>query len=205
MAYRIRDGLHFRFVDDSAIFLDLENDRYMLAPPPTAAAFRDFLIAGSSDLDPGGPLAPLLRRGYLIHGDHAAPNANLEPIELEPQVDGPSCKAATGMVALALIEQLRVGLVLKARPLSSIIASIRRRKNAVSAAQSRPEPQDVAQCAAAFRTSTKYLPSDGKCLRRSIALMSHLLRKGAEVDLVFGVRLRPFGAHCWVQREGTVL
>ena len=46
--------------------------------------------------------------------------------------------------------------------------------------------------------------SPGKCLHDSLALLEFLARHGIFPDWVFGVRARPFVAHCWVQYEDMV-
>src|SRR3546814_2824721 len=44
-----------------------------------------------------------------------------------------------------------------------------------------------------------------RCLQRSIALQHLLARNGFESSLVFGVRLNPFHAHCWLQNGDLIL
>jgi hypothetical protein len=48
------------------------------------------------------------------------------------------------------------------------------------------------------------MPLD-RCLVRAVALANDALSAGYGVTLVFGVQLRPFGAHCWVEHCGEVL
>jgi hypothetical protein len=50
------------------------------------------------------------------------------------------------------------------------------------------------------------LPTDSRCLVRSLVLTSLLSRRGIESSLVIGVRPKPdFGAHAWVEHEGMPL
>jgi Transglutaminase-like superfamily len=44
-----------------------------------------------------------------------------------------------------------------------------------------------------------------RCLPRSIALALCLAARGVRAHVVIGVKLRPFGAHCWVQADGQTL
>lgn len=44
-----------------------------------------------------------------------------------------------------------------------------------------------------------------RCLPRSIALTLSLAARGTRAQLVIGVKLAPFGAHCWVQLKDRVL
>lgn len=59
------------------------------------------------------------------------------------------------------------------------------------------------QAARAFARILPWLPIDGACLVRSALLFRFLRHRGLKADWVFGVRLWPFAAHCWVQ-DGEV-
>jgi hypothetical protein len=65
-----------------------------------------------------------------------------------------------------------------------------------------------AQCAAvvkAFESGALIRSAVDRCLPRSIALARVLARYGCRCEVVLGVKLRPFAAHCWVQTEQLVL
>jgi hypothetical protein len=47
------------------------------------------------------------------------------------------------------------------------------------------------------------LPTDSRCLARSLVLTRLLARRGIDSTLVIGVRSVPFGAHAWVERDGV--
>lgn len=49
------------------------------------------------------------------------------------------------------------------------------------------------------------LPSDSRCLFRSLTLMCMLERRGISQTLVVAVRPRPFGAHAWVEVGGKAV
>ncbi len=46
------------------------------------------------------------------------------------------------------------------------------------------------------------LPSDSRCLYRSLTLVGMLQRRGIPQTLVIAVRPRPFAAHAWVEVRG---
>jgi hypothetical protein len=52
--------------------------------------------------------------------------------------------------------------------------------------------------AVAFERTARIVRSHDQCLSRSLALARRLAALGLPADLVIGVRLRPFAAHCWV-------
>jgi hypothetical protein len=49
------------------------------------------------------------------------------------------------------------------------------------------------------------IPGRIECLEQSLALWYLLRRRGVSVDLVFGMRQYPFGAHAWVSYRGEPL
>ena len=64
---------------------------------------------------------------------------------------------------------------------------------------------DAIAAARRFWTLLPYLPIEGECLVRSALLMRFLNRQGLDADWIFGVRLHPFAAHCWVQAGDVCL
>lgn len=56
-----------------------------------------------------------------------------------------------------------------------------------------------------FAAARIWIPAAYVCLFDSLALMRFLLARGVRADLVFGVRSRPFAAHCWVEVDGIIL
>lgn len=49
------------------------------------------------------------------------------------------------------------------------------------------------------------LPSDSRCLARSLSLLTLLERRGIASKLVIAVRPQPFAAHAWVEVAGQAL
>lgn len=56
-----------------------------------------------------------------------------------------------------------------------------------------------------FAAARLWAPAPYVCLFDSLVLMRFLLARGVRADLVFGVRSRPFAAHCWVEVDGVIL
>jgi Transglutaminase-like superfamily len=57
----------------------------------------------------------------------------------------------------------------------------------------------------ATRRVLESLPSDSRCLFRSLTLMCLLERRGISQTLVVAVRPRPFGAHAWLEVSGEAV
>ena len=58
---------------------------------------------------------------------------------------------------------------------------------------------------AEFDALRPLFPRNYLCTFDSLALLHFLATHGILVDWVFGVRADPFCAHCWLQKEDTVL
>jgi hypothetical protein len=56
-----------------------------------------------------------------------------------------------------------------------------------------------------FLQARRLLPFAPNCLRDSLALMEFMAKAGSQATLVFGVKLDPFAAHCWVQSGDMLL
>lgn len=59
--------------------------------------------------------------------------------------------------------------------------------------------------ASRFLAARRYLPVKPNCLTDSLALIRFLGPLAVGTTLIFGVKLEPFAAHCWVQFESLLL
>jgi Transglutaminase-like superfamily len=65
---------------------------------------------------------------------------------------------------------------------------------------------DPGSLAGAVMGMLAVLPTDSRCLVRSLVYLSLLARRGVAATLVIGVRSEPsFAAHAWVERDGEAL
>jgi hypothetical protein len=65
---------------------------------------------------------------------------------------------------------------------------------------------DARRLAGAVMGMLAVLPTDSRCLVRSLVYLSLLARRGIAATLVIGVRSEPsFAAHAWVERDGEAL
>ena len=154
--------------------------------------------------------APLVQQGWLL--ELPAPSKEATPVRL------PSPE--TELLADAAVESARIGaravltfvfasvfakLALRFWPFERVIRRVARRKAAHPDAS---EPLDIArarQLVDMFGRLRVFLFSHReKCLHDSLAQLEFLARYGVFPSWVFGVRARPFVAHCWVQYEDIV-
>src|SRR3546814_3550006 len=77
--------------------------------------------------------------------------------------------------------------------------------NKARARESAAGPSEGAEVVAVLEKVERVVIGKDRCLQRSIALQHLLARNGFESSLVFGVRLNPFHAHCWLQNGDLIL
>jgi len=77
----------------------------------------------------------------------------------------------------------------------------RRRRRAPALAEA-----DARRCAHAVVRVLRLLPTDSRCLVRSLVLLAVLARRDARAELVIGVMPGPrFAAHAWLELQGVPL
>lgn len=199
----LREGISCCEVGGRFVFLDLDRNRYFALPADAERSFRRLLAREALAHEDRERLAGLLDNGLL------APAGNGARLELCAPPPAPKSSlleeaAPSRPAALAhALYRMAVGAVaFKLRPLPSIVGRLKRRK-----AELELDREDAAllEVAAAFNRSGLIAAPLDQCLPRSIAVAHALLDRNIAPLLVIGVRLRPFGAHCWVQHGSTVV
>lgn len=203
--------------EDSVVVLELRQDRYFTFPAARTASLADLVpgwpVRGNTGGENGADVAEMLcQRGFLVkspaRGKDATPVQVPGPsIELLPPVDEEHQRRAPirARTVLAFLRAaITAKLSLKLLPFERVIRRARRRKEAHQA----PPSLDLVRArelVESYRRLRIYLfSSKEECLFDSLALLEFLARHNVFPDWIFGVRARPFGAHCWVQ-SGTVV
>lgn len=200
----LRPGISFCRVGDRLIFLDIVADRYFCLSADAENSFVQ-LTAGADKPAPDG-VAHLVAQGLLIERpDGVAPAPCIPPDDPEGSLlDGPLPRVGLLPVMTALhaigIARLRV----KALGLNAVLAAIERRKGRISGVPM-DRPAHVARTVAAFERASRIATALDDCLNQSVAVAARLLTQGLRPDLVLGVRLGPFNAHCWVQYKDQLV
>lgn len=188
-----RPGVHFVCLGADAVLLDVPGDGYHCLPDGAALCRR---------LAEGGP-API---DDVVRALVSAGLAGPEP-RPAPTVPPP-------LPTRSAIHERRPFDLLRDPPAAlTAVAHVRaaRRGAALSRYLSwadrppRSDPPATLEAAQRFWSLMPYLPIDGECLVRSALLMRFLAALGLKAEWVFGVRLCPFMAHCWVQVDGVCL
>ena len=205
MGYAFRRGVSYAILGEGVVILDVAANRYFLA----SKAASDALQKASSGRDIAdaehAALEPLIERGILFAdpGGAIAPASSNLPI-------GAILDEEPGKLRLRDFLRVLYDIVLYERRLRrGSLSELLAKRGSPQFARRRKSPRDDAavsrSIAFAYRRAGMLFPTIDRCLPRSLALASTLAQRGIESDLVLGVALGPFSAHCWVQKEGVVL
>jgi hypothetical protein len=106
-------------------------------------------------------------------------------------------------VVSALIRRLVWRARLRKMPFARNIHMIGHRKRALWSGYALPST--VARVHQAYLQASRILSSRDQCLATSLSLASWLIALNVRPDLILGVKLNPFQAHCWVEVGGAVV
>jgi hypothetical protein len=180
---------------DWIVFLDLAGNRYRASPlssAPPIACMRPLPIEWEG-LDDWQALA---RHGLVSQ----PPRRGRDQIGAE----APLTFKCAGTL-LDLIRMVRAAFwahdIVRRGALSEAFGVLSGRKRALGAGSL----ERAAVVHAKFARARIWVPRAYVCLFDSLCLMRFLLACGVAAELVFGVRGRPFAAHCWVESEGVIL
>jgi hypothetical protein len=205
MGFVLREGVSFCESGGRLVFLDVTSDRYFCLENEADRALGR--LAGGEPLtrEDETVLADLVADGLLApasEGDR--PQACSLPPEPERSLIDEELPVRSAALAHAFWRLAHSALAFKTRPLRAIIASTTQRKAQLGFETEAFAPI-VAEVAGAFKRSALIAAPLDRCLPRSFATAHALLDRKLRSDLVFGVRLHPFGAHCWVQHGRTLV
>jgi len=216
--YFLRKHVYYCELDDGLVFLDLKRERYVGLGGHDAKLFRSLVPQPSlispvcleaSTTETATLADSLVRTGLLtqeptLGKPFIAPTvectASIErPAEQEPILIRPA------HVLRFFLACLRARAYLRFLPLESAITRAARLKR-TSAASAQPSIEDVRKLVCLFRRLRPVaLTSKDACLLESLALLEFLACFAVFPTWVFGVHLRPFGAHSWLQYGTLVL
>lgn len=205
MPYKLGDEISFCWADDRAVFLDARRDRYFCLGRSTEAIFRKLCADEAPKASDVSSLVAL-KVIDTSESQGAPPKAveHIKPVRsvLEGTSRGTGLNAGLVLEAGFAIASARRRL--RQRSLFDVITRRRARKPPSEAACALAA-EDTLELANAFSVSRRMVPIPSICLPDSLALLDLLARRGLAADLVFGVKLNPFAAHCWVQANDVVL
>lgn len=197
---QLRPGLSFCFLGERAVLLDLDADRYYLLSGEPLRVIRD---AMAGRLDGRRPLLfpEFGSRPILVEGPAAVAPVDVRMPTLSA-LEADEDRLASVPAAQLFAAQCRASFALRVRGLRGTLARWRGLRPDTFPHNGLAGAVSVGQYYAAKRA---LVPLRRSCVPDSLALMRLLWRRGIDADLLFGVRLDPFAAHCWVQYEDHLL
>lgn len=195
MGWSLRAGLSFCSIGDRLLFLDVPRDRYFCLGAEIDGSFRRLC----ADRSVPGDAERLSRAKLIVVGQRdeaprpcVAPACSGESLLDQPQPASRPIDAARAAIALTL-----TATHLRCAGLAAAFDRITRLK--ASMRHAAPTPGAVQRAIAGFVSSRLWFDDHDRCLLRSLALAHRLVAIGASPTIILGVKLQPFGAHCWVQ------
>lgn len=202
MALQLAPDVTMAATGGDLVFLDVEQDAYLCIPQGAGDIRRTSYSIEVADPDLA---AELTAAGLLVAGPGGARGCRAAPTacgDLDGQVR-PRVSLAD-RVTFTLSVALNHGRY-HGRTLSQIVAAVASRGQAPSRTSGAPPDPILLRRAMIFEQLLPWAPRQEACLYRSFMLLRFLGEGGCDADWVFGVRTRPFEAHCWIQAGGVVL
>lgn len=182
------------------VFLDLARDKYLALRGEDRAAFERLRVGEPNDSD---MMTRLVATGLLGRCDG--------PTSIEQaSVEIPSRDLAAagyngfdlGMTVAAGLALRRARRAMRAERIAQSIKQARRRRSMIE----QECDENAAEATASSYAANRWLhPVPQRCLIDALALDDIMLARGLRSTLVFGVRLLPFRAHCWLQTSSVIL
>ncbi len=206
--------------EDYIVVLDLKQDRYFaLEAAKTAmltAVVPGWPVAGQRGTDAvvgdaaEAALRPLLRQGWLLEASTGAREATPVSVprpetQLTGDGDGASEKVGLRTLFAFVVASVFAKAALRLRPFDHVVRRVAQRKARYSNANEPLDLERARRLIEVFERMRAFLFSTrDECLHDSLAVLEFLARYRIFPTWVFGVRARPFAAHCWVQHEDVV-
>lgn len=203
MHHRLRDGLSWCLCGEQAVFLDLAHDRYFRLSREDDRHFQAWSARGCTTAE---GVDRLVKARILVSSESAVPPATMT------QVPPPSTDLADETdrgarwidVGRAIVAQRRAGKLVSRGRLPKSLAAIAADPSAATP-PGHVVDAAVRQVAAAFASTILSFHKVDQCLPRALAAQAMCREAGVLPTLVFGVRLEPFAAHCWLQWGSAVV
>lgn len=204
MAYQIHPDLSFCLFEGMPVFLDLKRDRYFALGERLGRTFCGVL---NGQAPPDLPADELVSQGILsqVQGDAPPKPASV----VLPHESVPEMHHATGGLMLALSIEIGAHILGVRRRMKrdGLAAAIdrQRKRNASIAKREESRNSMAITLSRRFISARRWVPIQPICLADSLALLEFLGRRSVAANLVIGVKMKPFAAHCWVQTDETIL
>ncbi|PJG47205.1 hypothetical protein CAF53_02335 [Sphingobium sp. LB126] len=195
---------YLAIVGDCSVLLDLREDKYRLLGARLTQVVIDAL-GGSPDEHHGVSVrSELVARGVIpeAYQPTATDQARVKFESTAEATLWPTRRYGLGLGSAprlslsALRALLETRSLLRKRSFLETVEHLRRKRGGLREREKPIERQDLLD---SFFAARPWFPTEPICRLDAPAMCLHFWRHGIDARLVFGVRVRPFGAHCWAQ------
>jgi Transglutaminase-like superfamily len=212
--FQLADHSYVARLAGALILLDLKADDYILIErrfsPSILSLLSGSLDAGTEPLPDKDPELRTLLVDLEDNGSITTDLAAGKPVEFVTdrpnslEVPGPFPDAApkADMLSVARVASslLKAAYLLRVRGLYASTEYVRNIRQRVVAHQ--PEADELSDILEKYhRIKPLFLDAKDRCLLNSLSMIIFLSRFGIVPNWWFGVTLRPFSAHCWVEDD----
>ncbi|KRA84104.1 lasso peptide biosynthesis B2 protein [Altererythrobacter sp. Root672] len=201
----LKRHVSYGLIAGQAVFLDLKGDRYLALDPVLQADFDALRTAPEPFPLPADEPARERLLATGLFQQHSL-KGRVAPVEIEVPaaslLDETPIRADWRTVPRVWSCLRRARGRLARVPLMAIVEDIRESRFAASGPADAAQVEDAAR---RFHAVRALIPVARSCLLDSLALLDWLGDGATPATLVFGTRLDPFGAHCWLQTDRVVL
>jgi hypothetical protein len=189
---------------DAVIFLDLRNDDYLMITGEAAAAFRQLSQQSCMPLDRS--LTELVDNGLLTTDQSSGKDVATTHIDLALEHLSTSDVGAEVRITLRHFWRFTAACTIAAwrlmwQRLEKTIHCVEQRKRTRGSLRAF-DVERARELVAVFHALRLLFPVNYLCLYDSLALVEFLASYDVFPTWVFGVKLEPWAAHCWVQEAG---
>lgn len=201
-------------VDSHYVFLDLKSDEYLCLGREQSREIHELLNThgdSASHLRESARVTENLLAHGLVTKDGstgkvlASPSVDIASASLLEHVERPQPRFQALHVLCFTAAAASASIDLRWRSIHRTVRSVRNFKATHAASGADPDIEGLSGLFEIFRLLRPYYPRAYLCLFDSLALVRFLARFGVFPQWVYGVRLEPFGAHCWVQSGNVVV
>jgi hypothetical protein len=204
MKFELAAGVSFCACAGRFVFLDRNSGRYFALGEDANSGFARWIAGEPLDSQTEAMLAAMARQGLLNPSEAGQlPEPCRSPPVASRSVVGDHGRVSPGAVAWAMMRIAASRLALRRQPLAQVLERLASRKSKLGLGE--PTEEDLIEVAGAFTRGRLLASPLDQCLPGSIAVVHALLDRTCRSDLVIGVQLRPFAAHCWVQSGNVVI
>lgn len=210
MPYQLREDLTYCQIGDDMIFLDITNDHYFQPSGAITRALKCFFATG---LCSNEDMSRLTDCDILVEANEATKSITPPPairptrsaLEIDRLSSAPTMLdlAETSWIVASTRRHLRTRRIKLV--LDDLVSLRIKRLRALGHDMDSATELAILRASMTFYRARRYVPIEPSCLLDSIALVRFLSRRRLPANIVFGVMLNPFAAHCWVQAESTAL